>query len=96
MTSLLEIAGWAVLAGAVLAYLAPAQLRPRLTALRAGLALAGLLLLVLAFPLDRALLFGTGFTAAFACSGPLWVAWKYRGAGASAADEPQDQGQQQA
>lgn len=95
MTQILESAGWAVLVGAVLAYLAPAQLRPRLTTLRAVLALAGLALLALAFPLDQALLFGTGFTAAFACAGPLWVSWKHRG-GASAAEEPEDQRQHDA
>jgi len=97
MIPMLETLGWAVLIAAVLAYLAPSGLRPRLTGLRLALTLAGLVLLLLAFPLDRALLFGTGFTAAFACMGPLWVAWKYRrGDALSAPEEPEHEGQQQA
>jgi len=72
----LHLLGWALLVAALLAYLAPEPARARLTLARAVCAAGGAIMTVLAFALNDAVLFGTGFTTLFACAGPIYLAWK--------------------
>ena len=72
---LLHLAGLALLVASLLAYLGRSGFPLELLAhWRVHYLLAGLVLVGLAFPLNEALLFGLGFTTAFAAAGPLWLA----------------------
>jgi endonuclease/exonuclease/phosphatase (EEP) superfamily protein YafD len=71
----LHLLGLALLLASLAAYLARSGFPLELLAhWRPHLLLGGLALTVLSFLLNDALLFGTGFTTAFAAAGPLWLA----------------------
>lgn len=89
---LLHLLGWALLLAALLAYLAPEPARARLTTGRAACAVGGAAMAVLAFALNDAVLFGTGFTALFACTGPIYLAWKRSRGGLAEESSSAEQG----
>lgn len=82
------IAGWILLALSLLAYGGQAGLNlGRLARWRKWYALGGVALMVLAFPLQQAVVFGAGFTAMFASIGPLFLEWRRRREAASEASD---------